>query len=161
MSSRNWESTIMRRLSIAILVSLSACASVPSSNDVSIRTASWQSAPAVELIAILGEPKISKRGNLTWRFLGPRETQAGYHQHRSVNTGSLSVLTGCASCSTAGSVGSIVTPGTYSGGSSGSTTRPRFCTYLAYVENGIVSKLITLSNPRTHCLFEELPLRSI
>ena len=150
----------MQRLSIAILFGLSACATVPSSDEVSIRAASWHGAPAHELIAILGEPKISKKGNMTWRFLGLHETQVSYRSNRSVNTGSLSVLTGCASCSTVGSDGSVVTPGTSVGSSSRYTTGPRFCTYVAHIENGIVSKLTTHSNSRTRCLFEELPLRS-
>ena len=159
----------MRLLPITILVSLSACASAPSSNHASILEASWQGAPADELIAMLGEPITSKKGNMTWQFLVPvvpKEMQASSHsKNRSVrSTGSLSVLSGCGGCSPDGSV---VAPGptyTWVGGSSGSssefTERRRFCRYLALVENGIVSKLITLDNSRAGCLFTELPLRS-
>ena len=149
----------MRRLLVVLLVGLSACASVPGNNDVRTRAASWQGAPAAELIAILGEPRVSESGNLTWRFPGPEEPQARNRQHRSADSGSLSVLTGCASCSMADSGGSVVTPGMHFSGSAFSTTRPRYCTYLAVVENETVSKLVTLGNSRTRCLFSELPLR--
>ena len=161
---------IMRLLPIAILVSLSACASVPDSDDVSIRAASWHGAPADELIAILGEPKISKKGDMSWRFMvrsvAPKSTQARsryrpFVPQSSPNSGlNRSSLSGIGTSHRellATSHGYSTHVG-FSG--SGYKPRPRFCTYLAYVENGIVSKLITLGNSRAGCVFEELPLRS-
>ncbi len=149
----------MHRLLLLTAFFLSACASTPGNSDVDMRAASWQGAPTSELIAVLGEPKIGKSGNLTWRFPGPEDPQAVARRHQSAGTGSLSILAGCASCSAAGSDGSVVTPGVYTSGSAAATTRPRYCTYIAYVEDESVSKIITLGSSRTRCQFAELPVR--
>ena len=66
----------MHRLLLLTAFFLSACASTPGNSDVDMRAASWQGAPTSELIAVLGEPKIGKSGNLTWRFPGPEDPQA-------------------------------------------------------------------------------------
>ena len=81
MSSRNWESTIIRRLSIAILVLLSACASIPSDNDVSKRKASWQGVPVVELVTALGgQPGLKKNDTWYWQFWASPEKRDSYIQ---------------------------------------------------------------------------------
>jgi len=151
----------MRRLLIAILVGLSACATAPSGNDLTSRLVSWHGASTGELVAVLGEPTIKENGTWTWQFSGREKSRGGNSRHRSANTGSLSVLRGCASCSMSGSDGKVVTPATYFDSDGTSTETPHFCTYLGYVENGMVIKLTTLSRPRLHCRFDELPLRSI
>ena len=69
----------MRRLSIAILVVLSACVSVPSDNDVSKRKASWQGAPVDELVAALGgQPGLKKEDKWYWQFWTSPENRDSY-----------------------------------------------------------------------------------
>ncbi len=143
----------MRVISVAILFGLSACASAPSGNDISARTASWQGASAVELVAALGQPSSrTKRGTWVWRFNGPeRRVRSGHgYSSHSASTETLSVIQACSNC----------LPGQGMTRSADSQTRraPSVCSYLGYVENGIVAKLTTLSDPGTHCDFDELPM---
>ena len=145
------EVIIMRYIAISILLGLSACASVPGDSDISARTASWQGAPADELVAALGQPNINKRGTWVWEFAGPERHEGGDHSNHSTHTESLSVVQACSDC----------TPGQGMTRSSGrpQSSVPSVCTYLGYVEHGVVNKLTTLSEPGTHCTFQELPLR--
>jgi len=145
----------MRKASIAVLVGVSACASVPSGNDINARTASWQGASTVELVAALGQPSgRTGRGTWVWQFAGPERRVGSGRRHstHSANTGTLSVIQACPNCS----------PGqfmTRSGDSRTGSSAPSICTYLGYVEGETVTKLTTLADPGSHCDFEELPPR--
>lgn len=157
----------MKLYPIVILVSLSACASVPSGNDVGARVASWHGAPATDLVAILGEPVITKRGSWIWQFAGPGDGEAIAYGSRSTNSGPVlgPVSQACHGCEPSNSVGSQSSaarmPGeTRVSGSSGHYHKRVVCQYIGYVENGVVTKLTTLSKPGTNCRFDELPLRS-
>ena len=147
----------MRLYPIAILVGLSACASVPSGNDVGTRVASWDGAPATDLVAVLGEPAITKRGSWIWQFPGPEDGEVIAYD--SANAGpplrpvSSSVGGPSNRARMAGETRVDYAPG-------GTYTKHVVCKYIGYVENGIVTKLTTLSEPGTHCRFDELPLRS-
>ena len=147
----------MRLYPIAILVGLSACASAPSGNDLGARLASWHGALATDLVAVLGEPVITKRGSWVWPFPGPEDGEV--IAYGSVNAGlPLRPVTG----SVGGPSNAARMPGetrvTY--GSSGSYHKHVVCKYIGYVEEGTVTRLTTLSKPGTHCRFDELPLRS-
>ena len=147
----------MRLYPIAILVGLSACASVPSGNDVRTLVASWHGAPATDLVAVLGEPAITKRGSWIWQFPGPENGEV--LAYGSANAGPpLRPV----SSSVGGPSNGARMPGetrvVYDSG--GTYTKHVVCKYIGYVENGIVAKLTTLSEPGTHCRFDELPLRS-
>ncbi len=161
----------MRLLPIAFLVCLSACASSSNSKAIDARMASWHGAPADELIAVLGEPIVSKKGNMTWRFVVPHTMPTDDHQHSShhrqaKHSKSLSVVSGISNTDVVSPDGSAVASGrpfaiigVGSGGRSENRVRPQFCTYLAYVEDGKVSKLMTFDNYRNGCLFDEVPVR--
>ena len=147
----------MRLYPLAILVALSACASVPSGNDLSPRLASWIGAPAADLVAVLGEPVITKRGSWIWRFQGPEDGE--YVPYRSSSAyARLRPVTS----SVGGPSNAARMPGetrlVY--GSNWSYHKRVGCKYIGYVENGIVTRLTTLSKPGNHCRFDELPLRS-
>jgi len=157
----------MRLFPIAILVGLSACASAPGENDVGTRVASWQGAPANDLVAVLGEPVITKRGSWIWEFPGPGDGKVIAYGSHSTNSGPLlgSVSQSCSGCDPSSSVGTQSSaarmPGeTQASGSAGHYHKRVVCKYIGYVENGIVTKLTTLSKPGNHCPFDELPLRS-
>ena len=149
----------MRLYPIAILVGLSACASVPSGNDVGTRVASWHGAPATDLVAVLGAPAITKRGSWIWQFPGPENGEV-------IAYGSRSAKAGYRARPVSSSVGSPSNSARMPGetrvdyDSGGTYTKHVVCKYIGYVENGIVIKLATLSKPGTHCRFDELPLRS-
>jgi len=147
----------MRLYPTAILVGLSACASVPSGNDVGTRLASWHGAPATDLVAVVGEPVITKRGSWIWQFPGPEDGEV--------------IAYGSANASlplqpVSGTVGGPSDAARMPGetrvvyGSGGTYHKHVVCKYIGYVENGIVTQLTTLSKPGTHCRFDELPLRS-
>ena len=149
----------MRLYPTAILVGLSACASVPSGNDVGTRLASWHGAPATDLVAVVGEPVITKRGSWIWQFPGPEDGEVIANGSRSANT---APLLRPASSNVGSPSASARMPGetrvVY--GSGGTYHKHVVCKYIGYVENGIVTQLTTLSKPGTHCRFDELPLRS-
>ena len=162
----------MRLLPIAFLVCLSACASSPNSDAIDARMASWHGAPADELIAILGDPIISEKGNMTWRFVVPHTLPTDDHQHSShhrhaKHSKSISVISGVSNTDVVSPDGSAVASGnpfeTTDAGFAGDgvhRVRPQYCMYLAYVENGTVSRLMTFDNHRNGCLFTEVPVRS-
>ena len=157
----------MRLLSIAILVGLSACSSVPSSNDVSSRTASWQGVSTTELVTALGEPTSMKPGTWIWKFPGPENRQARNGGAPVATSGfsSQPISQPCPGCDRSGShspPSNRASPAALPMLSSGRSmdTRRRYCEYIAYVEDGIVAQLTTLSKPGTHCRFQELPLYS-
>lgn len=147
----------MRLYPIAILVGLSACASAPSGNDVGARLASWHGAPATDLVAVLGEPVITKRGSWIWKFPGPEHGKV--IAYRSANA---SLPLRPVTSRVGGPSNAARMPGetrvTY--GSSWWYRKHVVCKYIGYVEDGIVTRLTTLSKPGTHCRFDELPLRS-
>ena len=154
----------MRRLSIAILVVLSACVSVPSDNDVRKRKASWQGAPVDELVtAFGGQPGLKKEDRWYWQFWASPEKRDDYI--RGVESFSLSGPSACRNCAPSSLTGSPYPGATYNGlidggRSPGSDSRPPpVCTYLVDVENGMIVKLSTLSARGAFCRFEELPLR--
>ncbi|MGB5257028.1 MAG: hypothetical protein WBN07_13630 [Woeseiaceae bacterium] len=147
----------MRLYPIAILVGLSACASAPSGNDVDTRVASWHGAPAADLVAVLGEPEITKRGSWIWQFPGPDDGEV--IAYGSANAGAaLRPVSG----SEGGPSDSARMPGEtrVTQASAGTFHKHVVCKYIGYVENGTVTQLTTLSKPGTHCRFDELPLRS-
>ena len=154
----------MRRLSITILVVLSACVSVPGDTDVSKRKASWQGASVDELVAVLGQPgQKSKRGTWTWQFWASPEKRDSYI--RGTESLSLSDPSGCRNCAPSSLTGSPAPRPAYNayvgGGPSpkSESQPPPICTYLVYVENGTIVKLSTLGARGAYCRFEELPLR--
>jgi hypothetical protein len=146
----------MRTFAVAVMFGVSACASVPNENDISVRTASWQGASAAELVAVLGQPDgRTKRGTWVWQFAGPeRRVHNGhwYSPHYSSTT-TLSVIQACPGCPP----GQNMTRSGYR--PTGTVIARGICTYLGYVEGGVVAKITTLSEPGTHCDFEDLPLR--
>lgn len=149
----------MKLIALALLIGLSACASAPSENSVVTRVASWHGAPATDLVAVLGEPVITKRGSWIWQFPGPENGEV-------ITDGSQTANAGLLLRPVASDVGSPSDGARMPGetqvvrGSVGTYTKHRVCKYIAYVEDGVVSKLTTLSKPGTHCRFDELPLRS-
>ena len=154
----------MRRLSIAILVVLSACVSVPGENDVGERKASWQGAPVVELItAFGGQPGLKKGDRWYWQFWANPEKRDNYI--RGAESFSLSGSSRCRNCVPSSFTGSPAANPTYSflrgGGPTPKSERrsPPVCTYLVDVEDGTIVKLGTLSAPGAFCRFEELPMR--
>lgn len=144
----------MRLYLIAILVGLSACATVPDGNDLGVRTASWIGAPASDLVVVLGQPEITNRGSWIWRFPGPGDGEVisfgGAHRLRPAT----SHVGGPTN-----SAGQPAQPGAPYG-TLGTYHKHVVCKYIGYVENGIVTRLTTLSKPGTHCRFDELPPRS-
>ena len=155
----------MRRLSIAILVVLSACVSVPGENDVGERKASWQGAPVVELIAAFGgQPGLKKGDRWYWQFWASPEKRDDYI--RGAESLSLSGPSGCKYCEPSSVTGSPAAIPAYSllrgsGPTPKSDRRfPPVCTYLVDVEDGTIVKLSTLRAPGAFCRFEELPMRA-
>ena len=154
----------MRLYTIAILVSLSACASVPSGNDVSARVASWHGAPAADLVTILGEPEITKHGSWVWQFAGPGHGEVAAcrcstNSAPRLRLGPMSqVCQGCAppegvsSQSFADKMPYRERRGHYQ--------KHVVCKYIGDIENGVVTKLTTQSKPANDCRFDELPLHS-
>ncbi len=146
----------MRLYRIAILVGLSACVSVPSGNDVGPRLASWHGAPATDLVAILGEPVITKRGSWVWQFPGPDDGEVIAYGSSSAGLPLRPVSSSVGGPSNAarmpGQTRVVYGPG-------GTYHKHVVCKYIGYVENGIVTKLATLSKPGTHGRFDEIPLR--
>lgn len=140
----------MRYIAIAILLGLTACASVSGGSDIGQRTASWQGAPADELVEVLGEPIVNQRGTWVWEFAGPERREGGSRSNHPANSESLSVVQACSDCAP----GQGMTQ--FSGRQPDGV--PSVCSYLGYVERGIITKLTTLSEPGTHCAFQELPL---
>jgi len=154
----------MRRFSLAILVVLSACVSVPSDNDVRAREASWQGAPVDELVAAFGgQPGLKKGDRWYWQFWASPEKRDDYIQ--GAESLSLSDPSGCRNCAPSSLIGSPAPRAAYSFSSGGgpspkSESRPPpVCTYLADVEDGTIVKLSTLSARGAFCRFEELPMR--
>ena len=149
----------MKLYPIALLAGLSACASVPSGDNIGTRLASWHDAPATDLVAVLGEPVITKRGSWIWQFPGPGNGEVITHISHSANAGL--GLRPAPSTSGSPSDGARM-PGEMqvTSGSGGTYTKHVVCKYIAYVEDGMVTELTTLSKPGTHCRFDELPRRS-
>ncbi len=154
----------MRRLSIAILVVLSACVSVPGENDVGERKASWQGAPVVELIAAFGgQPGLKKGDRWYWQFWASPEKRDNYN--RGAKSLSLSGSSACRNCEPSSFTGSPAANPTHNflrgGGPTPKSDRrfPPLCTYLVDVEDGTIVKLSTLSAPGAFCRFDELPMR--
>jgi len=161
----------MRLYPIVILVTLSACATAPSGNDINARAMSWQGAPVDELVAAFGgQPGLKKEDKWYWQFRSPRESEGTDVRVSPTNTGSLSVLRSCPNCYSSSSEGNpinrampfatTVTSGAVTSGRGWLHKEPRVCTYIAFVEKGVITRLTTLSKPGAHCRFEELPLRS-
>ena len=155
----------MQRLSIAVLVLLSACASIPGDNDLSERKASWQGAPVVELVTTFGgQPGLKKKDTWYWQFWASPEKRDSYFQE--TESISLSDVPPCRNCAPSSLTGSPSPRSAYNGLIAGGPSpksesqRPPLCTYLVYVANGTIVKLNTLGAPGAFCRFDELPLRS-
>lgn len=158
----------MRLFSIAMLVGLSACVTTPNGIDLSSRTDSWRHAPTSDLVAVLGEPTSTRQDALTWQFPAPNNNPVGSSGSTSAYSGLLPspLSQPCSNCVRSSrtsppdlhvSSGGSSFPGT---NSAPKISKPRFCTYIAYIDGETIAKLTTLSKPGTHCRFEKIPLRS-
>ena len=153
----------MRRLSIAILIVLSACASVPGDSNVKERKARWQGVPIDELVGVLGQPgRISEKGIWYWQFWASPEKRDDYIQGaESTNLPDYSACRNCAPSSLTGSPSLRPTYDFLMGGRptpKSESRPPPVCTYLVNVEDEAIVKLSTLSARGAFCRFEELPL---
>ena len=149
----------MKFYPIALMAALSACASVPGGDNLGTRVASWHGAPATDLVAVLGEPVITKRGSWIWQVPGPENGEVVYYSSQSASAG-LGLRPVTRNGGSPVDAGRMPGDIQVTGGSGGTYIKREVCKFSAYVEDGRVTELTTLSKPGTHCRFDELPLRS-
>lgn len=118
-----------------------------------------------------GQPGLKREDAWYWQFRSWGESEGNSGRATFSNPNPHSVFHPCVSCynpsfesqpmNRAMPFETTLTSGWMTPGGGGWLHRePRVCTYIAYIENGAITRLTTLSRPGAHCRFDELPRRS-